>query len=129
MIPNPGGNKLQINSLKVSREKMPFDTHTLGSGTVNSRRAVKHSEEHGRPSCALPAVLRVPKLFCSHVFLPEFMRLLAAAQRALPHASVLCNREGVARIHHRVGGAGSSTQTKQLWFHHSLFLLRLPLRL
>lgn len=60
-------------------------------------------------SCVLPAVLRVPKLFCSHVFLPEFMWLLAAAQQALPHASVLCNREGVVRINHRVGGARSST--------------------
>lgn len=63
----------------------------------------------GSPSCVLPGILRVPNFFCSHVFLPEFMWLLAAAQRALPHVSVLCNREGVVRIIHRVGGARSST--------------------
>lgn len=61
------------------------------------------------PSCVLPAVLRVLAFFCPHVFLPEFARLLAAAQPARPHVSVLCSREGVVRIHHRVGGAWSST--------------------
>lgn len=79
------------------------------------------------PSCALPAVLRVPNFFCSHVFLPELMWLLAAAQRALPHVSVLCNREGVVRIIHRVGGARSSKQT--LLVPPLLFLLCLPLKL
>lgn len=78
--------------------------------TVNTRKVVKYSKEHdGSPSCVLPAVLRVPKFVCSHVFLPEFTRLLAAAQRALPHVPVLCNREGVVRINQRVGGARSST--------------------
>lgn len=48
-------------------------------------------------------------MYLSPVFLPEFMRLLAAALRALPHACALCSGEGAARVNHRLGGARSST--------------------